>query len=1477
VTGIVEGFRLSPQQAALWHDPASAARSVACVAVIGGDVDEDRLRRAVGDVVARHGILRTRFRRLPAMKLPLQVIEDEASFQWRREEMTGPARAAAAVLAGTPSAPADLDREPVLRATFAPIAPGEALLHLALPPLVADTATLGHLLAEVATAYAGGGPEPASVQYVEFSEWQHELAGDEHAQAAREHWKRQRELARRAGPPSALLLPGGGDRSSDARPDSFPIPLALDGEGAARLGVSVADLLLAAWIALLHRLGRGPTIAVDALLDGRRFEELAGALGPYSTPAPLAISVDGDEPFEALAARVASSVDEARERLEHAGAGSEAAAPTGAAYEFVEVPDVHPLGPIVDLHGRLAGAVQLSCRRGEGPPALEVRFDPAVADARMVERLPQALAALVESALREPQTAIDDLELVAPEEREAAPPRAPRVPGSRRRTTFTELFERQAARTPDASAARMGDRTLTYRELRAGANALARRLRELGVQPETPIALCARRSLEALVGIVGILESGGVYVPVDPGDPAGRKAYVVENAGVRLVVVGGADATSFPEGVERVSVRLDAGDAADPEHVAAPHHAAYVVYTSGSTGEPKGAVVEHASLADYLLWAGETLVGDLPMPAVTRATFDASLKQLLAPLLRGNEVWLVEDDLAADPAALYAELTQRDEPLALNCVPSLWQALLDLVEADPKPRLPATLRRLVLGGDAFSAELVRRTVAAVPGVEVWNAYGPTEATANASAGRVEGSEPVTIGRPMPGAALHVLDRRLRRVPPAFPGRLYVGGAVVARGYVGKPRETAARFVPDPFSGAAGARLYDTGDVVRLRPGGEIEFLGRDDLQVKIRGFRIELEGIEAVLRRVSDVSDAAVAARPLPDGDKQLVAYAVPEPGRAPRADAIRAELAKRLPEYMLPSRVSLVDSLPRTSSGKVDRRSLAELTPPAEKRRESSARPATAVEDAVGGLWQGLLGVPRVGVGDSFFELGGHSLLVIKLMSRIRDAFGVEVAPQTLFDAPTLREFAASVEQAIAERPGAAVPPLRAAPRGRPLPLSFEEEELWILERMEPRNPRYNVVAARRITGPLDVPALRQSIDAIVRRHEVLRSSFRIVSGWPRVDVAAHADVPLEVVDLRDLAPAEREEAAQRETARRAAEPFDLTTPPLLRATLFRLAAEEAALLVVLHHIVCDAWGKEVFFSELAGHYAAAVEGGPADVPDLPIQYADYAVWQRSALQGERLEQLVDYWRRRLDGLPELELPTDRPRPERPSYSGSKATRTAPPELTEALRTVSLEHGATLFMTSLAAFAVLLSRYSGQAEVAIGTPAAKRNRTELEHLVGYFVNSLVFRIDLGGDPTFAEVLTRVRTTSLEAYAHQDLPFGKLVEALNPARSRSKQPLFQVMFAYVAAPDPEVPMGGGAALRPAELESEAAAFDLNLTALEGADALDFYLTYDSGLFDAATAEGMLADLEALLISIAERPAARLSELAARVPEHALAR
>jgi amino acid adenylation domain-containing protein len=980
------------------------------------------------------------------------------------------------------------------------------------------------------------------------------------------------------------------------------------------------------------------------------------------------------------------------------------------------------------------------------------------------------------------------------------------------------------------------------------------------------------RSLDTIVTLLAILKAGGVFVPLDEQQPAERQKYIVDDVRIAVLLTHTRFKELLPDSVRVIYLDLErekiaAQSTANIAGGVDPANLAYVIYTSGSTGGPKGVAVSHEAIVSHCLDIQELYKlrpGDR-MLVFAALTFDMSLEEILPPLLFGGSL-VMRSGPVWTPGEFVRALAKYEISIFMLAT-AYWHKLTQ----DGLDELTSSfnVRLVALGGEAALPERVRLWQSTpMRNVPLINTYGPTETIISATWLDVVAPWPdtfdlptVPIGRPLTRRTAYILDAHGNPAPIGVPGELHIGGPVIARGYVHQPALTAEKFIPDMFSSRPGGRLYRTGDLARYLPDGNIEFLGRMDHQVKVRGFRVELGEIEAALKQHASVKEAVVLYK-----NERLIAYAQLRVEGEAGTSELRAHLKERLPEYMVPVVFVEIAEFPLTPNGKIDRRALPAAESISIQASEYEA-PRTLTEDLLSGLWANVLRLDQVGINDKFFELGGHSLLAIQLISRIRDAFGLELPLSDLFDHPTVAQLAQNIENRIRAGQDVMTVPLRPVLRDDALPLSFAQQRLWFLDQLAPDSAAYNMAEALRLYGDLNLPALKQGIDEIRRRHEAVRTTFPLVDGNPRQVITPFRDLELPLLDLRSLPDEQREAEVARIASAEARRPFDLQSGPLMRATLLLLGAEDHVLLFSMHHIIGDGWSTGVLAKEVTALYDAFATGNASPLPELAIQYGDFAVWQRHWLSGEVLARQLDYWTSRLQGVPPLlALPTDYARPKVQLTEGAFCTHVLSLELTADLKSLAQQSGVTLYMTMMAAFHVLLHRYANQATIVTGTPVANRTRVETEPLIGFFVNTLVLRSDFDDDPTFSTHLTRLRKHALEAYAHQDLPFEMLVDELQVARDLSYNPLFQVMFSWEEAALNELPLKG-LDLGAVGVANQTSQFDLTLWVTEAAGGqLLCSMQYNTGLFTEETIDRMLGHYEQLLHSIVREPQQRVSRL-----------
>ena len=1487
---VIEGFRLSPQQEHLWRLEQAAHQSpyrAQCAVRIEGRLDAGELRAAIEDVVRRHEILRTTFTRPVSMMTSLQTVGEVAGFSFERGDLSAlegeeKTRAVEQRYEEFGLEPFDLEAGPLLRVSLQCLGGEDHLLLFAMPTLCADRTALDNLVRELGRAYAARGAkdEDEVTQYIVFAEWQNELLASEDAEVGREFWRAQ-QLSQLT--PLTLRVERRAENKTEFAPQIVRTLLPRETFAevamlAEQQATTASAVLLACWQTLLARLSGEREFVVGLGCDGRSDEELASALGPFAKYLPLRVSVDEGASFVQLLS-VADSASRAASEW-HECFTWELIAPRAPVedryfpfcFEFYEAPQPFDAGGVTLAVTRSYACTDrfrllLSCVAENENMWTEFHYDVGAFDADEVERIAGQYHALVQSAVANMEAPAGALEILTEEELR-------RVVYEFNQTNVDfpqekllhKLFAEQAARTPERVALEWEGGKLTYEELDRHTNQLARRLRLAGVGPEVAVGVLLDRSPEMVVALLGVLKAGGFYVPIDPAYPTERIGLILRDSRPALLLTQThLEASLSAHGLPLICLDRDTGDDIDDiDGGATPDNLAYVIYTSGSTGVPKGVMISHRAITNRLLWmqwayplgAGDRLLQK------TSISFDASIWEFFVPLISGATLIMARPGGHQDSAYL-AEAVASHGVTTLQLVPSMLQVMLD----EPEFAKCSSLKRMFCGGEALTGEMQARFFE-LHDAELINLYGPTEVSIDATSWQCQRNSEhrvVPIGRPLANVRVYLLNAYQRPVPLGLPGEIYVGGAGLARGYHNLSSLTAEKFVPDPFSAEPGARLYRTGDLARQLPDGTLEFLGRADHQVKLRGFRIELGEIEAALERHPAVNRAVVVVYEDETAGPRLAAYVVA--GEELTGGDLRAFLENTLPEYMVPVTFVPLEELPLLPSGKVDRRSLPPLDSASMTAGGTFVAPRNAIEELLAGMWAEILNVKQVGIHDNFFDLGGHSLLAVRLNSRLRSTFRVEASLNLLFETPTVAGLGETIGRLARAGGGAEEQPIVPVPRDGTVPLSFAQQRLWFFQQLEPDNPVYNIPIAVILSGTLDAVALERALGEIVRRHEVLRTTFTTVNGEPVQNIHANARLELPVTNLSGVPESERHNEVERRAREEAHRPFDLARNLPVRARLLRLDDEEHALLVTLHHIAADGWSLNLFVREFAALYDAFHAGRPSPLEELNVQYADYAVWQRNWLVGDVLERQLAYWRQQLAGCePVLQLPTDRPRPAMQTYRGGKESFAVPVALYDELRALSRKEDVTLFMTMAAAFLVVLHRHTGQDDINLGSNIAGRNRLETEGLIGFFINLLVIRTRLSGDPTFSELLARVRESAMGAYAHQDVSFEKLVEELQPPRDPSRPPLVQAIIDFVnqQTSSPQLP---GLELRTLPLGEHLGKFDLTLNVEVGEHGLGAALQYNADLFDTSTVARLLNHFEIVLREAAADPHVRLSTLA----------
>ncbi|WP_328540612.1 non-ribosomal peptide synthetase [Streptomyces sp. NBC_00344] len=1423
---------------------------------VAGRLDEMQLRRALERLAARHDVLRTGF---PAGGQPVITAEPAVDLGRLDADAWSDDLASAEI-----ARPFDLAAGPAWRAVLVRL-PAHDVLLLVLHHVVADGWSLGVIARELGELYAGGTPPTPPVRYADFARWQRAALAPDRMAGELDWWR-----STLAGAPT-LELPTDRPRpavlGTDGATHRFDLPqeaLRTLTRRAQDRSATLHTLLLMAYQVLLGRWSGQTDFVVGTPVAGRSGAEVENVVGFFVNTLGVRADLSGTPTFAELLARVREAtldgyehqdvpfervVEELRpERdLSRTPVFQTMFALRDTAATALRVPGTTAEEIPLGWHTAKFDLTLFVDRAADGSCTGLIEYPTCLFDPTTVERLADGFRQLLIALAEDTGGRLGDWDVLdtTARDRLTATGTAPRPPIPAR--ALHQLVADRAAARGEAPAVVDDGTVWTYAELNRRANRLARHLRALGVGPQSVVAVSLPRCPDLVLAQLAVLKTGGAYLPLDAGQPAERSRYIIDETSATLLVTSAGHLAT--DGLDCPVVDLaHSAEATDALPDTAPEvdvdgdQLGYIVYTSGSTGRPKGIGITHRGMVRTVHDGGYLTLGpDDRVAFAASPVFDAATFEVWATLVAGATLVVTPPDVALSPAALAAHLT-RHRVTTLFLTTALFHQVVR-----ERPDALSGLRYVLFGGEAADPHAVDVLLAHGGPGRLLHMYGPAESTTFGTWHQVTaptGASTVPIGRPMNNTTAYVVDERMRLVPVGVVGELLLGGAGLARGYIGAAHRTADRFLPDPY-GPPGGRVYRTGDLVRWNAQGCLEFVGRADGQVKVRGYRVEPGEIETAVRRHPAVREAVVLARPDRSGALALVAYAVADP--ADLGD-LRGFLAESLPAYLVPAAVVVLDELPLTRNGKVDRAALPEATyTPAAGRRE----PATELERQLADIWTEVLGIAGLGTDDDFFALGGHSLLAIRMVGAVAERTGLQMTFRDLFTTRTI----AALARLLADAEQVGDPILRGTGTDG-LPVSFGQERLIFLDQLEGAGPAYTIPVAWRLTGPLERDRLTAAFDSLVARHEVLRTRFTLVDGVALQEI----DPDWAGLDRRD---ADTVADAVRAARNEARVPFDLVTGPLFRAVMWS-SGDEHVLLMAMHHTVSDGWSMGLLIRELEACYDGV------EPPHPPVRYADFAAWQRGRLTEGRLAAELNHWRQRLADLPTLELPTDRPRPITRTGAGGSVEFTVDPELVASLERLSREHGATLFMTLLAASQVLLGRWSGQSDFGVGTPVAGRGRPEVRDVVGFFLETLVLRTDLSGEPSFAELLGRVRADALDAYEHQELPFGRLVEELRPERDLSRSPLFQAMVSFNDWSLDTLRLGTAAGTA-VPVDRGAAKLDLTLELVKRPDGLAGTIDYTTDIFDAATIRRMAEAYTRLLRAVVADPATRIGDLPLTAP------
>jgi len=1517
-----DDYPLSFAQQRMWFlnqwEPDNPFYNITAGVKVIGSLDKKIFERSINEIINRHEILRSYYtigedgypeqRVLQLSNLEVSEIELHLSSDSDREKELK------STLVVEARRPIDISKPPLLRVLIIRTGIKEAIIVFTIHHIIADGGSIGILVREFSLVYEAfkqgrSSPLPElGIQYADYAEWQQKWLEGEIWNEQLRYWRETFEKL-----PSPLELPVDHPRpvvqSFNGSVESILIPTETK-EAIKSLGnqhnASLFMVLLSAFYVLLYRYCGQNDICVGTPISNRNRTELENLIGLFVNTLALRAKLTGsmsfiellekvretalsayanqDLPFEILVDELGLQRDLSRTPLYQVMFALQ-----DAALEKIKLTSLE-LNQVNIETG--TAKFDLTFFVEENPHGLKamMEYNTDLFDADTIKRLLNSFNILLEDVIDSPDLHIDFLPVLD----EIDHHRIVSIWNDTKREypdskNVAQLFESQVEKSPDRIAVIQDDVKLTYRELNKRANQLAHFLQNAGVRQEKLVGIFMERSIDMIVATLGIVKAGGAYMPLDPDFPKNRLDFMINDGEINIVISTSDLSSYLPSSVEKIididldwSI-IDKEPTTNLPNTTYSDNLLYVMYTSGSTGVPKGVSVTHRGVMRLVINSNfARLSSEDIFLQLAPITFDAATLEIWGPLLNGGQLAI------APPSRLtMGDIGRLIEDYGVTI---LWlTASLFHLMVDSEIDKLGSLEQLLAGGDVLSVSHVSKLKQVHPNLRLTNGYGPTENTTFSTTYDIKNvhdfESSVPIGHPISNSTVYILDNWFNPVPVGVTGELFVGGDGLARNYMNRPDLTAERFIPNPLSGIPGDRMYKTGDLSRFREDGVIEFFGRKDFQVKIRGFRIELGEIETVVGQYAGIQNNVVMVYKDGTGNKILISYLVLKPGFQLDKEDLRNYLKDRLPEYMVPSIFMILDQLPITPNGKVDRNALPMpdwIRPDIETVYEP---PTTPIEIYLAKKWQQVLGIQRIGIYDNFFEIGGDSLRAAVLINRLQDVFGEQARVKVVFLAPTIAEMAEylnehypdivaeligseleSTKTNVIDRFDRGIQNIKPISRDGELPLSYAQQRLWFLDQWEPESPYYNVPSGVRLKGSINIDALRQSINQVVERHEVLRTRYLSDAGKAKLVIEEQLRIPLPVIDLSKLQEENQYNEALRLARREARKPFNLAVDAMLRTFLIKLGENDHILVLTMHHIASDGWSIGVLIREVTTLYNAYVSHTPPEIKDLPIQYLDYAAWQREWLEGDLEQEQLNYWKRKLADSPKmLELPTDRPRPPVQSQHGAQQYFDLPDEISIAIRKLSNQLGKTLFTTLLSAFQILLYRYTGQTDICIGTPVANRTREEVENLIGFFVNTLVLRGDLSGDPIFLELIEATQETSLEAFEHQDVPFEHIVDELQLEREMSHTPLFQVMFTIQDAPFRAIPLPG-LLIEPLEIDSGTAKFDLILTIVDRGDSLRGVMEYNTDLFDPQTIDRFVAHFNQLLGSIVENPEGSISEI-----------